>query len=107
MEAWYLPVLSCHKRSLRPDRSGLSCAYAPPSQASAVECVDDGVVTARMKAAILDHPTQKVTEINVETFKGVAHLSGFVRSQAAANWAVEVARKVSGVKSVKNEMRIK
>ena len=49
----------------------------------------------------------KVAEINVETFKGAVQLSGFVGSQAAANKAVEVARGVGGVKSVKNDMRIK
>lgn len=71
------------------------------------EYVDDSVITAKVKAAILDEPTLKVTEINVETFKGVVQLSGFVSSQAAANKAVEVARSVRGVKSVKNDMRIK
>jgi osmotically-inducible protein OsmY len=49
----------------------------------------------------------KVAEINVETFKGVVQLSGFVSSQAAANRAIEVSRAVGGVKSVKNDMRIK
>jgi osmotically-inducible protein OsmY len=49
----------------------------------------------------------KVNSCNVETFKGVVQLSGFVSSQAAANKATEVARSVGGVKSVKNDMRIK
>lgn len=44
---------------------------------------------------------------NVETFKGVVQLSGFVRSQADIDQAVKVARRVAGVKSVKNDMRIK
>jgi hyperosmotically inducible protein len=60
-----------------------------------------------VKAAILNDPALKVAEINVETFKGVVQLSGFVSSQAAANKAVEVARGVGGVKSVRNDMRIK
>jgi len=71
------------------------------------EYVDDSVITAKVKAAILDEPTLKVAEINVETFKGVVQLSGFVSSQAAANKAVEAARGVHGVKSVKNDMRVK
>lgn len=71
------------------------------------EYMDDSVITTKVKAAILDEPTLKVAEINVETFKGVVQLSGFVSSQAAANKAVEVARSVKGVKSVKNDMRIK
>ena len=55
----------------------------------------------------MNEPTLKSAEINVETFKGVVQLSGFVSSQAAANKAVEVARSVSGVKSVRNDMRMK
>ncbi len=55
----------------------------------------------------MNEPTLKSAEINVETFKGVVQLSGFVRSQADASKAVEVARGVKGVKSVKNDMRIK
>ena len=71
------------------------------------EYVDDSVITTKVKAAILNEPTLKVTEINVETFKGVVQLSGFVTSQASINKAVEVTRQVKGVKSVKNDMRIK
>jgi osmotically-inducible protein OsmY len=69
--------------------------------------IDDSVITAKVKAAILDNDMTKVLEINVETFKGVVQLSGFVSSQAAANKAVELARSVSGVKGVTNDMRLK
>jgi osmotically-inducible protein OsmY len=71
------------------------------------EYVDDSVITTKVKAAILNDSTLKVNEINVETFKGVVQLSGFVRSQADIDQAVRVARGVAGVKSVKNDMRIK
>ena len=60
-----------------------------------------------MKAAIVNEPTLKVSEINVETFKGVVQLSGFVNAQADINKAVSVARNVKGVVSVKNDMRLK
>lgn len=71
------------------------------------EYMDDTVITTKVKAAIFNDPMLKVAEINVETFKGVVQLSGFVSSQAAANRAIEVTRTVGGVKSVKNDMRIK
>jgi osmotically-inducible protein OsmY len=71
------------------------------------EYVDDSVITTKVKTAIFNDATLKVNEINVETFKGVVQLSGFVRSQADIDKAVQVARGVSGVKSVKNDMRIK
>lgn len=71
------------------------------------EYVDDSVITTKVKAAIFNEPSLKVAEINVETFKGVVQLSGFVSSHAAANKAVELARSVKGVVSVKNDMRVK
>lgn len=48
-----------------------------------------------------------MAEINVETFRGVVQLSGFVNSQADINKAVEVARGVKGVTDVKNAMQLK
>ena len=71
------------------------------------EYIDDSVITTKVKAAIFNEPTLKSTEINVETFKGVVQLSGFVNSQSDVNKAVEVARGVKGVQSVKNDMRTK
>ncbi|HEY5761630.1 MAG TPA: BON domain-containing protein [Rhodocyclaceae bacterium] len=71
------------------------------------EYLDDTVLTTKVKAAVFNDPTLKSAEVNVETFKGVVQLSGFVSSQMAANKAVELARGVSGVKSVKNDMRVK
>jgi osmotically-inducible protein OsmY len=49
----------------------------------------------------------KLLQINVETFKGVVQLSGFVDSAAAAARAVELARTVKGVKSVNNSLIVK
>ncbi len=76
-------------------------------QESTGEYIDDSVITSKVKSAILGDPATKVAEISVETYKGVVQLSGFVSSQAAANRAVELARGVKGVVSVKNDMRIK
>lgn len=71
------------------------------------EYLDDTVITTKVKAAILNEPTLKAAEINVETFKGVVQLSGFVSSSAGINKAIEVAKGVAGVKSVKNSMQLK
>lgn len=71
------------------------------------EYIDDSVITTKVKTAVFNEPTLKSAEINVETFKGVVQLSGFVNSQSDINKAVEVARSVSGVTSVKNDMRVK
>jgi osmotically-inducible protein OsmY len=82
------------------------CA-ASRTQESTGEYFDDSTITAKVKAAILGDPALKVLQINVETFKGVVQLSGFVNSPQAVTQAVEVASGVSGVKSVKNNLIVK
>jgi hypothetical protein len=84
----------------------LGCTSSPQHEGTR-EYIDDSVITTKVKAAVLNEPSLKSAEINVETFKGVVQLSGFVSSQAAIDKAVEVARGVKGVQSVKNDMRIK
>jgi osmotically-inducible protein OsmY len=69
--------------------------------------VDDTVITTKVKAAILEEPGLKSSEINVETFKGVVQLSGFVTSSADISTATKVAQAVGGVTSVKNDMHVK
>ncbi|MEQ1592546.1 MAG: BON domain-containing protein [Thiobacillaceae bacterium] len=86
--------------------SAVGCASTSRHEGTG-EYVDDSVITTKVKAAIFNEPTLKSTEINVETFKGVVQMSGFVNSQADINKAVELARSVSGVNSVKNDMRVK
>jgi osmotically-inducible protein OsmY len=86
--------------------SVVGCASTSSKEGTG-EYVDDSVITTKVKAAIFNEPTLKSAEINVETFKGVVQLSGFVNSQADINKAVEVARSVQGVTSVKNDMRVK
>ena len=84
----------------------VGCASTSKSEGTG-QYLDDSVITGKVKAALVDDPTTKATEINVETFKGVVQLTGFVSSQAAANRAVELAGRVNGVISVKNDMRLK
>ncbi|SDH75773.1 BON domain-containing protein [Nitrosomonas sp. Nm132] len=84
----------------------LGCASTSKQEGTG-EYFDDTVITTKVIAAILNEPTLKSAEINVETFKGVVQLSGFVSSQANIDKAIEVARSVKGVVSVKNAMRVK
>jgi osmotically-inducible protein OsmY len=86
--------------------TALGCASTAKQEGTG-EYVDDTVITGKVKTAIFNEPTLKSAEINVETFKGVVQLSGFVTSAAASSTAVAVAGKVGGVKSVKNDMRLK
>lgn len=86
--------------------SVVGCA-STSRQEGAGEYVDDTVITTKVKAAIFNEPTLKSTEINVETFKGVVQLSGFVNSQADISKAVSLTCSVNGVTGVKNDMRLK
>ena len=86
--------------------SALGCA-STSQQASTGEYLDDSVITTKVKTAIFNEPSLKSAEINVETFKGVVQLSGFVSSRDNVNTAVETAKGVKGVMSVKNDMRVK
>ena len=75
--------------------------------ATAGEVIDDSILTAKVKAALIGSKDTKAHQINVETKLGVVHLSGFVDTANAKAAATEVARSVSGVKDVKNEISVK
>jgi osmotically-inducible protein OsmY len=86
--------------------AAVGCA-STKTQEGTGQYVDDTVITTKVKAAILQEPGLKSSEINVETFKGVVQLSGFVSSSADINTATKVAHAVAGVTSVKNDMHVK
>src|SRR3990167_264889 len=80
----------------------IGCASTPKKEGTG-EYIDDSVITTKVKAAVLNEPSLKSSEINVETYKGVVQLSGFVNSEGDINKAVEVARGIKGVSSVRND----
>lgn len=86
--------------------TALGCASTSTKEGTG-EYIDDTVITTKVKAAIFNEPSLKSAEINVETFKGAVQLAGFVKYQADMSKAVELARNVKGVTSVKNDMRLK
>jgi hyperosmotically inducible protein len=72
------------------------------------EVSDDAALTARVKSAIATNVgARAAASINVETYRGVVELSGFVDNQDMASRALSAARKVSGVKTLKNDLRLK
>ena len=86
--------------------SVVGCASTSKSEGTG-EYVDDAVLTTKVKAAIFNEPGLKSFEINVETYKGVVQLSGYVNSQANIIMAVVVALSVKGVVSVTNNVWVK
>ena len=84
----------------------VACA-STSKQESTGEYIDDSVITAKVKALLAADDFLKSFQISVETYKGTVKLSGFVGSQNAIGKAVQIARSVSGVKSVKNSLIVK
>lgn len=83
-----------------------ACA-ATRTQESTGEYVDDTVITTKVKSLLAEDDFLKSFKISVESFKGTVQLSGFVNSQNAVDKAVEITRRVKGVKSVKNDLIVK
>ena len=69
--------------------------------------MDDSTITAKVKAALVDHDSIKSTDISVKPDQKVVTLSGFVESQAQAEEAVKVAKGVEGVTSVSDKLHVR
>jgi osmotically-inducible protein OsmY len=84
----------------------VACSSSPTQQSTG-QAIDDGVVTAKVKAKLIEDPVTKAHQINVETFKGTVQLSGFVETDQARSRALQLARDVDGVKSVKDALEVR
>jgi hypothetical protein len=69
--------------------------------------LDDSVITAKVKAALLKDLRLKGLEVSVETYQGTVLLSGFVKDAEQARRAAEVAASIGGVGSVRNSLVVK
>lgn len=85
----------------------MSGCASTATQESTGEFVDDTWITTKVKAKFVEDPTVGALRVNVETFKGVVQLSGFANSTTEVDRAIQLARETKGVKSVKNDIRIK
>lgn len=72
-----------------------------------VAAVDDAAISARVRSAIRHDPELTVSDLDVDTYQGIVRLSGFVSSADSVAAAASVARTVKGVKSVRNDLRLK
>jgi hyperosmotically inducible periplasmic protein len=79
---------------------------ATRTQKSAGEVIDDSVLTGKVKVALINDPITKAGQISVETFRGVVQLGGFVDTAGQKGQATTVARSVTGVKEVRNDLRV-
>jgi hyperosmotically inducible protein len=85
----------------------LSACGATPTREGPGAYIDDATITTKVKTEFVADKTVDATNIKVETYKGTVQLSGFAKSQAEINKAVQIARNVTGVQSVKNDVLLK
>jgi len=97
--AMAMTIAGCNKT---PDSTG-----APPPAITVGTELDDGVITAKVKSALLADDVVRSFEFKVETRKGEVQLSGFAANQVQIDRAIEIARGVPGVKSIDNKMSVK
>ncbi len=82
-------------------------AHRAAADETAGAYVSDAAITTKVKAAILADSQLKVFEIHVTTYHSVVRLDGTVDSETMIGHATEVARHVSGVKAVHNDLYVK
>ena len=87
--------------------AGLSACAVARDQQSAGEYVDDAAITAKIKAAFAEDKTVAATAISVETLNGEVQLTGFAKSEAERSRAAELAKRVAGVRAVKNAVAVR
>jgi osmotically-inducible protein OsmY len=88
--------------------AALALAFAAPvmAQKSAGDMVDDGTIATSVKGSLVAEKGVPSSDVNVEVYKGVVLLSGFVKTQAEKDAAGKVAKNVKDVASVRNEIAV-
>jgi osmotically-inducible protein OsmY len=74
---------------------------------SAGAVLDDGVITAKVDAELAKDERTSALRVNVATRSGEVQLSGFAKSAAEKQAAAEIARRVEGVQSVRNDIDVR
>jgi len=88
--------------------TAIAVAFSIPVHAekSVGNVMDDSTISATIKASLLDNKNTHATQINIDTYKGVVQLSGFVRTEAEKDAAGKIAKDTSGVKDVHNSLGV-
>jgi len=85
----------------------LAACAGSPTKESTGELIDDSVITTKVKSALVADKTVSAVDVSVETFKGRVLLAGFVKSPDERQRAESVARAVTGVKAVSNQIEVR
>lgn len=90
-------------KEIRDAKNEVGKSISETTEASG-QYIDDSVITASVKAAILNDPLLKVSQIKVTTVNGVVQLSGVLNSQESIDRAGEIAKSQKNVRSVQNDL---
>lgn len=77
------------------------------TRTSTGEFIDDATITTKVKAAFVRDPVVKALDVNVDTFKSVVQLSGFVNTNEEKTRAEQLASGIAGVSRVQNNISVK
>ena len=83
-----------------------ACASTPSSKSTG-EYIDDAAISAKVKSALIASSDTKARDIDVNVYKGVVQLSGFVDSANESAEAQRIASNVAGVEKVENRLSIR
>lgn len=83
------------------------CASELPDRAAMATEADDAAITAGVREALQHDPRVTESDVDVRTYQGIVRLSGYVVSADSVGAAASVARTVKGVRSVRNDLRLK
>ena len=83
-----------------------ACAGSPTTKSTG-EVMSDATIATKVKSQLVADPDVSALDIQVETFKGTVQLGGFASTPAQIARAGEIARNTSGVKAVRNDIRLK
>jgi len=80
---------------------------SPPPQRTAGESIDDQAISRRVQEVLSADPAYKFPDVKVATYQGKVQLSGFVDKGEQKGQAEDLAKKVPGVKEVRNDIAMK
>jgi osmotically-inducible protein OsmY len=73
---------------------------------ASVPHIDDSTIATKIKSKFVVDKTVEASDIKVTVFEGTVQLSGFAKTNDEVKRAEQIARETSGVKSVKNDIRL-
>jgi len=85
----------------------LAACSSTPQRESTGEFFDSSLITAKIKARLIDDRITGGFQIKVMTYRGIVYLSGEVNSEQEKNHATVIANGVDGVKGIENELVIR